>query len=222
MNTSQSGIIGYCVERYPRYEGNPALRTMTTALQASLRSLVLLRNCTAYLAAAFLLLTLGSSAKAQTSFNRKSINNIADYQVNVNTFTVISFETNLAGPHGTFSELSFIAGGAGRNKGGLQAGALWPMRGHDVAHTGRGVGSGARGVLKWKYATGGSVFFSPAIGLDGTVYVGSDDHNLYAIKPDGSLKWKYATGSGVESSPAIGSDGTVYVGSYDNNLYAIK
>ena len=72
--------------------------------------------------------------------------------------------------------------GAGRNKGGLQAGAIWPMRGHDVAHTGRGVGSGARGVLKWKYTTGKDVDSSPAIGSDGTVYVGSDDHNLYAIK----------------------------------------
>ena len=112
--------------------------------------------------------------------------------------------------------------GAGRNKGGLQAGAPWPMQGHDVAHTGRGAGNGATGALKWKYAMGDSVGSSPAIGSDGTVYVGSFDNNLYAIKPDGSLKWKYAIGDAVVSSPAIGSDGTVYVGSWDWNLYAIK
>jgi outer membrane protein assembly factor BamB len=62
---------------------------------------------------------------------------------------------------------------------------------------------------------------SPAVGADGTIYVGSDDHNLYAINPDGSLKWRYDTGDKVYSSPAIGSDGTIYAGSDDDNLYAI-
>jgi outer membrane protein assembly factor BamB len=31
----------------------------------------------------------------------------------------------------------------------------------------------------------------PAIGADGTIYVGSWDYNLYAVKPDGSEKWKF-------------------------------
>lgn len=38
------------------------------------------------------------------------------------------------------------------------------------------------GSLKWKYETGDTVESSPAIGLDGTIYVGSLDHYLYAIK----------------------------------------
>ena len=45
-------------------------------------------------------------------------------------------------------------------------------------------------------SSGDLIFSSPAIGLDGTIYVGSYDINLYAINPDGSLKWKYATGIG--------------------------
>lgn len=52
--------------------------------------------------------------------------------------------------------------------------------------------------------------------------MGSEDHKLYAINPDGTLKWTYSTGGGVYSSPAIGTDGTIYVGSRDHNLYAIK
>ena len=36
----------------------------------------------------------------------------------------------------------------------------------------------------WEFETGGNVFSSPAIGSDGTVYVGSDDSKLYAIKTD--------------------------------------
>ena len=31
---------------------------------------------------------------------------------------------------------------------------------------------------------------APAIGADGTIYVGSDDHALYAITPDGTVAWK--------------------------------
>ena len=38
------------------------------------------------------------------------------------------------------------------------------------------------GTVLWEFVTGGIVFSSPAIGSDGTVYVGSFDKKLYAIK----------------------------------------
>ena len=78
------------------------------------------------------------------------------------------------------------------------------------------------GSFKWKYDTGGDVKSSPAIGSDGTIYVGSDSDKLYAIHPDGSLKWNYTTEGNVHSSPALGADGTIYVGSKDDHLYAIN
>ena len=62
----------------------------------------------------------------------------------------------------------------------------------------------------WSFKTGGWVT-SPAIESDGTIYVGSQDNNLYAINPDGSQKWAFKTGNGVHGSPTIGSDGTIYV-----------
>ena len=75
----------------------------------------------------------------------------------------------------------------------------------------------------WEFKTGGPVGSSPAIGSDGSVYVGSKDDKLYAINGKSGVKlWEFETGSYVHSSPAIGSDGTVYVGSEDNKLYAIK
>ncbi len=87
------------------------------------------------------------------------------------------------------------------------------------------------GTIKWEYDTGATVFSyaspsSPAIGVDGTVYVGAsnepmDDHHLYAVNHDGTLRWRYETGDIMYSSPAIGAEGTVYVGSYDGYLYAI-
>ena len=75
----------------------------------------------------------------------------------------------------------------------------------------------------WEFETVGMVWSSPAIGSDGTVYVGSIDNKLYAINGKSGVKlWEFETGGDVWSPPAIGSDGTVYVGSDDNKLYAIK
>ena len=78
----------------------------------------------------------------------------------------------------------------------------------------------------WRYqikaGTPMSNYSSPAIGTDGTIYVGSQDDYLYAVNFDGSLKWRFYAGGVVRSSPAIGADGTVYVGSYSNRLYAIN
>jgi outer membrane protein assembly factor BamB len=81
-------------------------------------------------------------------------------------------------------------------------------------------------MLKWRVqiAVRREVYMysSPAIGLDGTVYVGSYDSSLYAVSPGGAVKWRFATGGEVASSPAVGSDGTVYVGSDDGCLYAVN
>ena len=75
----------------------------------------------------------------------------------------------------------------------------------------------------WEFKTRYAVDSSPAIGSDGTIYVGSWDKKLYAINGKNGVKlWEFETGDKVTSSPAIGSDGTVYVGSFDKKLYAIK
>ena len=57
---------------------------------------------------------------------------------------------------------------------------------------------------------------------DGTIYVGSMDHHVYAVKPEGPLRWTFNTREWMISSPAIGRDGVVYVGSYNHNLYALS
>ena len=77
------------------------------------------------------------------------------------------------------------------------------------------------GTQKWTFTTGDVVDSSPAIGAEGTIYVGSGS-NLYAVNPDGTQKWKFPTEGKIGfSSPAIGAEGTIYVGS-GSNLYAVK
>lgn len=81
----------------------------------------------------------------------------------------------------------------------------------------------APGDLKWEFLTEGVVNSSPAIGADGTIYVGSDDGKLYALDgATGQKRWEFQTGAAVVSSPSIGDDGTVYVGSKDGIVYALN
>ena len=62
---------------------------------------------------------------------------------------------------------------------------------------------------------------SPAIGRDGTIYVGSLDGHLYSLSPSGATNWVAPLGAATYSSPGIGPDGTVYIGADDYRVYAI-
>jgi len=74
--------------------------------------------------------------------------------------------------------------------------------------------------VKWQFHSNGQVLSSPAV-ADGTVYVGSSDHLLYALDAaTGVLKWKFKTNGRVTSSPAVSAN-VVYFGSYDSNFYAV-
>jgi outer membrane protein assembly factor BamB len=124
----------------------------------------------------------------------------------------------------TVADNTFNVVQAGRSASGLEC-SPWPKFRGNIQNTGLSsiYTSADTGTLKWSYTTGYYIFSSPAIGADGTIYVGSLDNNLYAINPNGTLKWSYKTGGSIIlSSPAIGADGTIYVGSLDNNLYAIN
>ena len=100
------------------------------------------------------------------------------------------------------------------------------------------------GAARWRFRTGGErrfsapgihglqpstevmpdpfdVFLSSPAVWNGTVYVGSGDHNVYALDANtGALRWKFATGNVVHASPAV-HDGVVFVGSWDRYFYAL-
>jgi len=84
-----------------------------------------------------------------------------------------------------------------------------------------GCKSEGQGTLKWKYKTDGPIMSSPAIGQDGTIYIGSKDSYLYAFSSKGKLKWRFKTEGGISATPSIGADGTIYISSWDAYTYAI-
>ena len=74
-----------------------------------------------------------------------------------------------------------------------------------------GVGLSSEPAVRWTYATGGAIVGAPAI-VNNTLYVGSDDGNVYALDPtNGSELWRFATGLGIQAAPAV-ANGIVYVG----------
>ena len=73
----------------------------------------------------------------------------------------------------------------------------------------------------WTFTTGGHVYSSPVV-ASGRLYIGSTDHNLYALDPTtGALLWTATTGDMIQCSPAV-ANGRVYVNSYDGYLYAFN
>ncbi len=78
---------------------------------------------------------------------------------------------------------------------------------------------------RWSSFTGcsGSICggSSPAV-VNGVVYVGSYDGNVYAFNAvTGAKLWSFPTGGEVFSTPAV-ANGVVYVGSNDQNVYALN
>lgn len=101
-------------------------------------------------------------------------------------------------------------------------GSDWPIFRHDLNHTGATDGSPADSArLLWKYTTSGPVYSSPAV-VDGCVYFGSRDNNVYCLNASTGQKiWNFSTGAEVISSPAV-SRGCVFISSNDGWFYCLN
>ncbi|GAB3330361.1 hypothetical protein GCM10027355_36710 [Haloplanus salinarum] len=72
----------------------------------------------------------------------------------------------------------------------------------------------------WTFSTDGAVQSSPTV-VDGTVYVGSDDKNLYSLDAaDGTKQWNFNTDGEIYSSPAV-VENTVYIASEAGTIFAV-
>jgi outer membrane protein assembly factor BamB len=103
------------------------------------------------------------------------------------------------------------------------------MKCHDTYHTGRssyGTDNNSYYEL-WNYKFDYDADADPAIGKDGTIYVGGSYKDMVycfvAINPNGTLKWRYKTGGLIwHMCPSIAEDGTIYFGAWDGYLHAVN
>ena len=81
----------------------------------------------------------------------------------------------------------------------------WSTFRHDLTHTGYSTSTAPlTNQLLWNYTTGNSIAYSSPAVVNGVVYVGSNDHYVYALNAaTGTYIWSYKTGGSVDSSPAV-------------------
>ncbi|MBV9547029.1 MAG: PQQ-like beta-propeller repeat protein, partial [Chloroflexi bacterium] len=67
---------------------------------------------------------------------------------------------------------------------------------------------------------------SPTVGPDGTIYIGANNSNMYAVAADGSMKWLFEAErelAGIWTTPVLSPDGSViYFGANKGGIYAVN
>ena len=99
----------------------------------------------------------------------------------------------------------------------------WPMFMYDLYFSGRSPDPTLKPPLKllWKYKTGGPIQASPVV-ANGTVYVASTDHWLYALEAkQWGRKWGFKAGGVIRYAPTVWNN-RVYFSARDNHIYALN
>ena len=83
------------------------------------------------------------------------------------------------------------------------------------------------GTLAWTFfkSGAGSLTARPAVDVDGTVYLMTNNSNLVAVSPEGDERWSQELcqvyGGGTWPGPVVGSDGIVYGVCHGEDIYAL-
>jgi serine/threonine protein kinase len=174
--------------------------SVTRSTQSSIQSLPTRHTQGKLLLIGLLLLLIGSSALLYPSVTTHFVNPAAT--THPNAITTATAQTYAAATNSMFgSNAAHTRSNSSEHVLGLT----------NIAHL----------ELDWAYSAAAAVRSSPTVS-NGIVYVGSEDHKLYAFdttcRSVCSPLWSYATGGAIDSSPAV-ADGILYVGSDDHKLY---
>jgi outer membrane protein assembly factor BamB len=97
--------------------------------------------------------------------------------------------------------------------GDADSGPAWSSDGAVIFAAGRMVYAVTpAGYVRWRFTAKRKVFTAPAVGPQGRIFFGSQDHHLYALGPDGRPAWSVDLGGDVDGAPAIDDHGGVFVG----------
>jgi hypothetical protein len=74
--------------------------------------------------------------------------------------------------------------------------------------------------VAWRFHAGGTLPGPPAIGPDGTAYLGTSDGSFIAIGTDGVLRWSVTLEGTIGWSPVVDDSGRVYVATTAQKVHA--
>jgi outer membrane protein assembly factor BamB len=138
---------------------------------------------------------------------------------------IVLSDLNLSAPIAPPAVLNgTVTMGGGTGSIHLVLSGSWPQFMHDAQHTSNNLNEwqllpSSSLKAKWTFQSG-SPMNSPSV-AGGIVYVGSSNHNVYALNAGtGAIKWAHGTGGDVDSTPAVDA-GVAYVGSEDGVVYAL-
>ena len=78
------------------------------------------------------------------------------------------------------------------------------------------------GSKRWQVEGPGEFDSAPAVGPDGTSYLGDEARRFLAIDAQGQQRFSFVSGGPVRAAPALRSDGMIVFGAYDGVLYALR
>ncbi|MBC7807116.1 MAG: PQQ-like beta-propeller repeat protein [Akkermansiaceae bacterium] len=122
----------------------------------------------------------------------------------------------VVGPDGTV----YIGTWGGRDDSGSVGGQVFALDGDSGA-----IRPGWPFVVPFDTSDFSDIDSSVAVGSDGTIYAGSVNGKLYALRSNGTAIWDVLvsdTGEAIIATPGIGPDGTVYVGARDGTFSAFR
>jgi ABC-type dipeptide/oligopeptide/nickel transport system permease subunit/outer membrane protein assembly factor BamB len=106
----------------------------------------------------------------------------------------------------------------------VPGGHLWAAARHDAQGTYWTEAQGPTDAeVLWTFQPGEGIEFTggPAVSSDGTIYITSQEGELYALDPAGKLLWQVQLAAPPVSTPALGRAGEVYVADKEAGLTAI-
>src|SRR5207244_3034540 len=79
--------------------------------------------------------------------------------------------------------------------------------------------------VAWRHGVGAPIMSGPVIAADGTIYVGTEDARIIAVKPDGTRKWLYSLpdgGGGAPSYLALNGRGQIVFGTQNGYIIGLQ
>lgn len=105
----------------------------------------------------------------------------------------------------------------------IETAPAWSGAGLAIVCAGREVvGVKPDGTITFRFAGWGKFSSNPVTGPDGSVFVGSQDGNFYALRADGTERFRVHTGAAVDSDALLGPAGEVYFADLAGHVHAFR